>query len=80
MKIFVTKYALSGGIRETEAERSPSSDGMWEIGRPSVSGYFRAEEYALTRAAAIRQAEDRRQKKIASLRKQITKLEKLRFE
>jgi len=76
--MWVTKYALSGGIAKKEGDRSRSD-----------SEYFRVEgEYNLyrigrdcfqTRAAAEVRAEAMRKDRIESLKKQIAKLEKLSF-
>jgi hypothetical protein len=50
------------------------ADGEW------TSWYIHKPYWHLTRAEAVKQAETMRQKKIASLRKQLAKLEKMRFE
>lgn len=79
MKIFITKYALSNGIEEVEAEeRSPvdMKGYMWPEGY-SVS--FSPAEYALSRTEAELMAEEMRLNRIASLMKQIKKLEHMNF-
>ena len=83
-KIYITKYALTGGIKEIEANittystsdgkgteyaREPNSYGSFIIGKEA----FRSLE------DAIKNAEERRQKKIVTLKKQVEKLEKLSF-
>ena len=80
MKVWITKYALTGGIIEAEGEPygfewvSASWDnGFWR----SVFGQG---EWFDTKERAIAKAEEMRQKKIASLKKQIEKLEEMRFE
>jgi hypothetical protein len=77
MKVWITKYALSEGIKEAESKSIES-----DYGYLSVEGYwssFSRKEYATTKEDAIKQANDKRIKKIASLKKQISNLENLKF-
>ncbi len=78
--VFVTQYALSGGIKEYELV---NVDGGMAVvnseGGLNGKQYFHGEGWHCTRAAAVERAEEMRLAKIASLRKQISKLEKLRF-
>lgn len=76
MKAFITKYALTSGIKEIEGRISRVSPKMF------VSGYgsYHANEWHIYRASAIARAEEMRVSKIASLKKQIAKLEKLKFQ
>ncbi len=80
-KVFITKYALTKGIIEKEADIRPFRDG-------SKFAYIRGElfiGYKMTVDAfydyesAIQRAEEVRKKRIASLKRQIEKLEKLSF-
>ncbi len=78
MKVWITKYALTQGVREASGSiyyRSSNylkADGFpWLITKP---------DWHATKKEAIARAEEMRQKKILSLKKQIAKLEKLRFE
>lgn len=75
IKIWVTKYALTKGIIETEG--TVNSDTV----NYGLGGYRWAckSQWARTEEAAIVQAEEMRVKKISSLEKQIKKLEKLTF-
>lgn len=78
MKIWITKYALSSGIKEAESKGVES-----DYGYLSAEGHwssFSRKEYATTKEDAIKQANDKRLKKIASLKKQIVQLENLKFE
>lgn len=74
---WLTKYALTGGIRAVLGDE-PS-----ELGYVRPEGYWN--HYRLgkniheTEAEAKKAAESMRLKKIASLRKQIAKLEELKF-
>lgn len=78
MKVWISKYALSEGITEDEARQS--LDGEWVD--CSTKGYIlKLGRHAhLTREAAVRAAEIMRVKKIASIKKQLAKLEAMRFE
>jgi len=81
MKIWISKYALSMGITEHECE--PPEDGRVYVypGQPFasfISFAFGLEAHATPEEAA-KAAEAGRLKKIAALRKQIAKLEKLSF-
>jgi len=77
MKIYVTQYACSEAIRLVEgAEISPSRfryKWKWYTQIAEKDAWFKTEKEALV------DAEDRRQKRLASLRKQIEKLEKRVF-
>ena len=78
MIVWISKYALSSGITKHDAK----IDDKWAVrGDPfSPCVYFRLGRDAhTTEAAAIQAAEAQRVKKIASLKKQIAKLERMRF-
>ncbi len=80
MKVYITKYALSQGIFEMDVERQ-SEDGKLVCGKSWNQSYHgQGVEWCKTKAEAIARAEEMRQKKIASLKKQIEKLEKMKFE
>ena len=79
-KVFITKYALTKGIKEIEADiiRSRFEDG--EYVRDVLCSYLCIGEKAFTyKSEALKKAEEIKIRKIASLRKQIEKLEKLSF-
>lgn len=77
MKVFITKYALTQGIIETDdAEICSIAEKM--ISSPKY-GFFHGKDWHDTQAEAIAFAEEMRTKKIASLKKQIAKLEKINF-
>lgn len=83
MKVFVTKYALSAGIQEVEAQEITEKGYM----RPVKNNPYQWLEWVSfdkkywhhTREEAVDAAEEQRKKKIASLRKHIEKLEKMKF-
>lgn len=83
MKIFVTKYALTQGILVMEAEQKNEHLVLIPAGNNGVnffcSQYFHRGEWFKTREEAIVKAEDMRQRKLRSLQKQITKLQKIQF-
>lgn len=79
MKVWITKYALSAGIIESEAD---------ELGQNSIrsldaahkySPYFHRPHWWPTKESAILRAEQMRNAKIKSMEKQIEKLKKLKF-
>jgi hypothetical protein len=86
MEVWITKYALTGGIiKKSEGhvnyDIDPSGNFIsvpWENDL-NGSEYFHKNEWFFSPSAAVAKAEDMRDKKIASLRKQIAKLEKMIF-
>ena len=80
MKVWITKYALTSGIKEIECEDCENG-AVKEIENPLPTFYHgEGKEWHRTKESAIQKAEEMRQKKIASLKKQIEKLEEMRFE
>ncbi len=77
-KVWISKYALSGGIKEHEAE---VRNGSAYPGAPfmSFTGFVLGKDAHFTKAEAVAVAEQMRKKKIASLKRQLGKLEKLQF-
>lgn len=79
-KVFITNYALTKGIIEKEVEiHSYRNGSKYAYVRGEFIGYNMEKEAFSNHEDAIRKAEEMKQKKIASLKKQITKLEKLSF-
>ena len=83
MKVWITKYALTDGIIEVEVMQ------LMYLGHDIVAVNLEndtrsinlcSDECYLSKEPAIQKAEEMRQKKIASLKKQIEKLEEMRFE
>lgn len=80
-KVFLTKYALSSGIEEVELTREFKVDNMKFVYVKDKHGSYKiGSEAFFTKEDAIKQAEKMRLKKIESLKKQIKKLESLKFE
>lgn len=77
-KVFITRYALSEGILEIDAI-------IYEINPNVIYVYYNYQCFHIGKSAfldkadAIKKAEEMRKKKIASLKKQISKLEKMTF-
>ena len=77
MKIYVTKYALTAGIKEHEAEIDGS---MATVRNPGfVAQHFHGNDWHYGPRCASERAEEMRIAKIASLRKHIAKLEAVKF-
>ena len=76
--VFITKYALTKGLIECEMEVK----GNQCYGKPPGYYYmvsFFGEDFYLDKELALHDCENRRIKKIESLKKQINKLENLKF-
>ena len=80
MKIWVTKYALSSGVFSTEAKVDEANKRA-QIKRPGDYWAWNAfgNEFHTTEEAARARFDELKQKKLASLRKQIAKIEALEF-
>lgn len=78
MKVWITKYALTKGIFEKEVEGC--GDGMAKESENHFPTYYHGTEWHVDRQSAIEKSEEMRQKKIASLKKQIEKLERMKFD
>ena len=88
MNVWITKYALTQGIEEIDSNQVKEFE-MTDTGclcfrrngkYSFVTEIYSQKEWYRTKESAIKKAEEMRQKKIASLKKQIEKLEKMRFE
>lgn len=84
MKVWITKYALSAGIQEREAELCENQPNMIEVKGPKnvFNTFFHSEgkDWHRSKANAVHRAYEMREGKIGSLRKQIDKLQRLTFE
>ena len=81
MKFFLSKYALTGGIKEAEGKAVKESTGDTVYAKLDEDySLFTIGKYAHeTREAAVDAAEFLRARKLASLRRQIAKIEELDF-
>jgi hypothetical protein len=74
-KVWISRYALTRGVYETDVEESGGycySTDIYRIQYPPNAWHQ-------TRGEALARAEEMRQAKVASLRKQLTKLERKVF-
>ena len=81
MKFWVSKYALSSGIREIDVEPDPAFPTMLieRSGSLAQSYHGDGRDWHRSLEGAMAKAEEMRLAKIKSLQKQIAKLEKLSF-
>lgn len=81
MKVWITKYAITGGIIEVDAEISSTSPTMIKADLSGRWSYFHGEgrDWHRTRESAVTRAEAMRVKKIASLKKSLKAIESLTF-
>lgn len=77
MKIWITKYALSKGIVVEHAEHRGGD--LWVFSGGFVDSRLEGRDWHRTEESAMACAEEMRVKKIASLKKNISKLENLTF-
>lgn len=80
--VYITKYALTTGISHVLARVVKDTNGqMIEVKMGLHIVYFHGEgkDWHRTEEGAVKRAEELRVKKIASLKKQIKKLESLKF-
>lgn len=75
IRVWITKYALTEGIKVDDAELCEGHETMISCGRC----YFHGNDWHRTPEAAILRAEEMRIKKIATVKKQLAKLEKMTF-
>ncbi len=84
VKVWITTYALSGGIFEVEGTQSSHYPDLMVYRRACDPGdhYAHGEDkqWHRTKQSAIVRATEMREKKLRSLQKQIAKLERLTFE
>lgn len=82
MKVWITKYALTDGIVEAEADQYMKGKifAFWNNDENMGPFYPHKEEVFFDKESAIQKAEEMRREKIDILKKQIKKLEEMRFE
>ena len=78
MKVWVTKYALSDGIQEYEAERLDNQMVKITFGRTTL--FVTTPFWHENRKAAVEHAIKMRAQKLMSLKRKIIKLESLTFD
>lgn len=79
---WVTKYALTSGIQKMDLEvcHSVSSNMAKSSGRHLSHFHGEGRHWHRTLESAVKRAEEMRWAKIASLKKSIARLEKMKFE
>jgi len=78
MQVWITKYALTIGIMERDVD--PPEDGTIAVRDPGVfTKYYHHGEWFETPSEARDRAEEMRNRKIASVKKQLAKLEAMKF-
>jgi hypothetical protein len=88
MKVWITRYALTKGIYQIEGKINERAQTYFQANERCQTNLQEVEFYTSygkvdwhkTKEEAVVRAEEMRQKKIASLKKQIEKFEKMRFE
>ena len=87
MKVWITKYALTNGISEGEIiaehkirENPIEYKNRYFCRNKDGDQYLDSGDFCFTYELAVQKAEEMRRNKIASLKKQIEKLEEMRFE
>ena len=86
-KVYITKYALTSGIFECEVKQClnsvPNGSMVAEL-RPAgmlvVCYHGEGRDWHRTKESALEKAEEMRASKIASVKKALAKLERLKFE
>lgn len=76
---YITRYALTAGIIKREGEITDSASFRYKDPQAWGTSNIWHTDYRLTEAEALATAEDMRKRKIASLKKQIAKLEAMTF-
>ena len=81
MKVYITQYALTQGILEQDAELcTQTNDTMIRVKIPnSFDVFYHKPFWYEDKQEAINHAEALRNKRIQSLKKSITKIEKIKF-
>jgi len=78
-KAFITKYALTDGIQEVEVEDCFDTSPTMVRPLGNKFTYYHAKDWYLTRDGAVQRAEKMRVDKALSLKKQLKRLEEMRF-
>jgi len=81
MTAYITKYALTEGILELEVEESSNGYVRWpNPSIPTWSLYASKNQWRKTREEAVILANAMRDKKVATLKKQVARIEALTFD
>ena len=75
---WVTKYALTSGVKVVEGHVYPDYPSMF-VNSTNTNESYHGNDWHTSEEAALARAEEMRMKKIASLKKQMAKLENMKF-
>ena len=76
--VWITKYALTTGIIESDAEHCLNvSEKMIQVGSGT---YYHGNDWHTSREAAVKRAEEMRNRKIRSIEKSLKQLRELTFD
>lgn len=78
-KAYITKYALTQGIFEADGEESSAGGFRFRFPGSYTSEYVYGKDWHKTFPEALSRAEEMRKRKLASLNRQIKKLESIEF-
>ena len=79
IKVFITKYALTEGIIEKDAELCDDNKMIKVKEKGCFAAYFHGEDWHRTRESAVKRAEIMRDRAIKSAENRILKLKNLKF-
>lgn len=79
-KVYLAKYALSSGITEVEVNDKYNNSDEYAFLNGCIGLFYFGKDIFHSKEEAIKKAEEMRIKKIESLKRQIKKLENLKFE
>lgn len=80
MKVWITKYALTVGIFEVDAEPFVDCPSMVRFERAGRRDYIGQANWFTVKHQAVEKAEKMRAEKLKKLKLQISKLESLKFQ
>ncbi len=78
MKVYLTKYALTRGIQTEIGD--PNEDGIIKVPGGRWPKYYGPQDWSSSKDEALKRATELKNKRIASLKKQISRLESMKFE
>ena len=79
MTVYITQYALTKGVLEKEAQVSERFPNLIHTSAKTSDDVYSKPYWHLTREEAVAHAEQLRERKVAALKKQVAKLEKMTF-
>jgi hypothetical protein len=80
MKVWITKYALTKGILEKDADSSSVSKEMIKVRDDKYTEYYHGQDWHLNKENAIIRAEKMRKGKLDSLKREIERIQNVKFD